>query len=784
MIERLDQATLAFQYSLLLWVGLVLLIPVAVYLYRRQQRSLGAAPRGLGLGLSLIRITILILLVLVLASPYVKLDYEIEKKPLVAVLLDQSASMDLPAGPFESDAEAASVAAAAGYQTPGGKADAETRKALDRVARAKLVQTVLNHNAAAFGKPLASRYDLRYYGFAADSTLVTLDPQRPDLLPDPPNPGGRSTYIGDAVGRILDEAGGGEIGGIVLFSDGRNTGGVPPVEVARRAAGAATPLYVVPAGASNVVRDVAVVDVFTAGLVYVGDEARVSVMVGSQGFDGKPVKVELADGETVLDTKDLVLRSAEQQTIDLVFKTSEPGGRHLTVRIPPMPEEPEYLRGNNTDSAYVRVSGEKVRVLYIDGLPRWDFRFLKNSMRRDHGLGGRLGPEPEIRLEAELRRVKTAETLLPSTLEDLARYHLIILGDASPRLLAPAYLGLLAEAVRERGVGLIVMAGPLYMPQIYGREFQELLPVAMAPGIAGFQAQADRPFHLRLSPEGAIHSVMRLYDDTDKNESVWNRMPPFHWCAAARRPAAGATVLAWCPDIEGQYGLLPLIAFQYAGQGKVLFVGTDSTWLWRQDVGERFFGKFWGQAIRFVARSDKENVKTSWLEVRPVRVQTGERVNIELLALDAAGEPRTTRRLEVQVTGVGKLRSVDLEANRAAPGHYLGQFVPEAPGDYKVGFVPGGTVAPLTATVRVTDIVEELRRPALDRATLDMLAGLSGGRVVGLADIGAIPPLLKGNPKFTPVHREATVWDNWLLLLLLALLYSADVGLRRLSGMA
>jgi hypothetical protein len=35
-------------------------------------------------------------------------------------------------------------------------------------------------------------------------------------------------------------------------------------------------------------------------------------------------------------------------------------------------------------------------------------------------------------------------------------------------------------------------------------------------------------------------------------------------------------------------------------------VGTDSTWLWRRNVGDRFFYRFWGQAVRFVARRDEQ----------------------------------------------------------------------------------------------------------------------------------------------------------------------------------
>jgi len=56
--------------------------------------------------------------------------------------------------------------------------------------------------------------------------------------------------------------------------------------------------------------------------------------------------------------------------------------------------------------------------------------------------------------------------------------------------------------------------------------------------------------------------------------------------------------------------------------------------------------------------------------------------------------------------------------------------------------------------------------------------------VVELADLATIPAQLKGEPKITPVHREASVWDNWLMLVLLVVLYALDVGLRRLTGLA
>ena len=156
---------------------------------------------------------------------------------------------------------------------------------------------------------------------------------------------------------------------------------------------------------------------------------RVSVTVGSTWLDGKSASVELYDGDVRLTAHDLVLRGGEPQSLDMTYKASTSGVRRLTVRIPPLAEESEACRANNAESTVLCVSGERLRVLYLEGLPRWDYRFLKNAMRRDHGLGGSFGAQPDLLLEAELRRLPIGERLVPHTVEDLAAYHVVILGD-------------------------------------------------------------------------------------------------------------------------------------------------------------------------------------------------------------------------------------------------------------------------------------------------------------------------------------------------------------------
>lgn len=807
-----------FQHWKMLWVGLALLLPISYFIFWWQKRNLLTAPPLLRIALSLTRVLLLLLLVAVLADPIIKLDESREKRPIVALLFDQSQSMQLPAGPFDSEGELMAMAQAAGYRTPDGKIDAEARKALNRISRAKLAQTAVLAHGKTLLEPLAKKFDLQYYTFAKDITRLGVEPAQPKL-PEPPTPGGSATHLGDALAHVLNEAGGRPVAGLILFSDGQNTGGRSPSEVAQAASGAGAPIYTVPVGVPTRQKDLAIVDVFTTGLVSVGDTVRVSVTLQSEGFDKRPIKVELREGDKLLDSKDLDLRSAEQQQLELTFQAKEAGPRYLTIYagqaispapgtppaapgsapqggVKPLPEEPEHLHGNNKDMAFVRVSDEKLKVLLIDGLPRWDFRFLKNAMRRDHGLGGLTAKEPDIVLEAEWRRKPAGQqgTALPKTLDDLAKYHTIILGDASPQLLTPAFLKLVNEAVREKGVGLIVAAGSLHMPHEFNDTLKKLLPVRLDESAdKGYLPKnAAKPFRLELSPEGSIHESMRFYDDPGRNQNAWSYLPPFQWCVAAERPMPAASVLVWESQYPNRYGKLPVVAHHYAGKGKVMMVGTDSTWLWRQNVGDRFFYKFWGQGIRFVARRSQADIKKSWLDVRPIRAQPGEQAQVELMAFKPDGTPRTDSTLPIQVIGGGESNGLDLTPDLAVEGRYTGAFPLKNTGEYRVAFDPKNGAETIEAKIRVMDSSEELRHPQVNRPLLQQMAGTTkdvggpnlGGLMVELPELSVITDRLKGDIKTTPNHRETTLWDNWLTLVLLVFIYSLDVGLRRLAGLS
>lgn len=778
--SHLEHARLVFQWPLVFWLGLLALVPIGFFIYRHQRPTLASAPRPLRIGLSATRIVILCILILVLAGPYLKLDETIERRPVLALVHDHSQSMALSAGPFGDEAQLAAIAAAAGYHVPEGQVDPETRKLLNQVSRARLVHDVLRARGEAFWKALAEKYEVRHYVLADGLNRLAVEPG--SELPEP-QPQAPATRLGDALAQLLDEAAGRAMAGVVLFTDGQNTAGRAPQDAARALRQGGTPVICVPPGSEQPVRDLALVDLFAPDLVSKGDTVQVSVTLELRGYDQQPVKVRLREegAAQTLAEKELTVRGTEQAHVNLAFQADAPGARTLTVEVEPGAELPEDLKDNNADSVLIRVSDEKLKVLYLEGLPRWDFRFLKNAMRRDFGLAGRAAEQPDIVLEAEYRRLDpAARPPLPSTLDELAEYHVVVIGDVSPALLDGALVGLLDQAVRERGVGLIVQAGQRAMPHAFDTRLHDLLPVRMRPRAAGMVAPAYKPFKLKVSPEGAIHECLRLYDDPERSENVWAQMPPSYWCAAAERPAAGAVVLAHNASVETRYGRLPLIAWHFAGQGKVLFVGTDATWLWRQNVADRYFYRFWGQALRFVARKEDHVRKRSYVEIRPARARPGEEAQVELFAFTPEGVAREEPKLSVNVWREGAApQSLELVQDPSTPGRYTGRLVPESVGSYRVQFDPGGGQALVEARLHVAASTGELRQPDINLAALESL-----GQVLRLTELERLPGMLRGEVEKTELHREASLWDNWLVLLVLIVVYSVDVGLRRLSGLS
>src|SRR6185369_13039648 len=136
-----------------------------------------------------------------------------------------------------------------------------------------------------------------------------------------------------------------------------------------------------------------------------------------------------------------------------------PGARDLTFAVEPLTGE-ENLK-NNTMTRSVLVNNTKRRVLYVEGEPRWEFKFIRRAEEDD----------PTIQLVSMLR---TSENKIyrqgindpaeladgfPTRPEDLFGYSGIIIGSVDADYFSPLQRELLREYVDRRGGGLLFLGG-------------------------------------------------------------------------------------------------------------------------------------------------------------------------------------------------------------------------------------------------------------------------------------------------------------------------------------
>ena len=788
---HLDQVQWGWTRPQYLWLLLpaALLSILVVAVHRRNLPHVAPLPRGI---LSGCRMAVLGLLVLVVAGPYVRLHQQEQRKPLLAFMIDESTSMTLPLGTFSDDRMMQLAQVAGMLETEDGSPDPakltpELRKAVNNMTRLQLVEQVLQHQNAQLFEPLAQQYDVRTYRVARrvrTAVLSTADDPLPAADLD-------ATALGTAIDRVMDDAAGRTMSGLVLFTDGQSTTGPDPLAVieqrAKRLAAdqpPPCPVWVVPAGSATPLPDVTLLNLLAPAQVTLGDSITVIATIDSRGLDGEKVADRLIEGENVLDETELLLAGDRRQRAEFTFQADKAGARTLTVKIDAV--SGEYVQDNNEQITTVEVGADQLKLLYLEGSPRWDFRFLDHALRRDNGLEVAIVMEAQFDAAAQEVDLPTLAKL-PQDAEGFGAYHAIILGDISPAMLPQRLQQQLARAVADFGVGLIVQAGPMHMPHHFASgPVGDLLPLQFAADDgtspqdkSGLQAQVFAPFHMKVTSTGAIHPAFRSYDSATKNRRLWSRMPPFHWAASADQARPGATVLA---TFDASDRSRPLIAEQLTGRGRVLVIGLDSLFLWRRNIGSHLFYRFWGQAIRHVARRKTNQADQNWMQVYPKRIEAGETVVVELHTIDAEGKPLEADQLTIQADWGDSRERVIVDRQDGAASLYRGTWQPGGTGAVELSYNDGGDV-PVLATMQVTGSHQELLRPTVDRDALDMLADASGGAMIELDQIERLPTLVKGTPTMVARVLEEEIWDNWLMLVLLVGIYCIDVGVRRLQGL-
>jgi uncharacterized membrane protein len=728
---------------------------------RRQKLAL-LALRALGLGLAF----------LLFLMPGLELSHITRARSEVLVLLDGSASMALPA-------------------------------AIDEEPRWQWLGRFLQGSAPFFAG-IGEVHALAPFSFSAEGALA------PATLDQAPEPTGDATQVRESLLSLLDRYQDQELGGVLLFSDGADNGGlgalgaegIPRSDLVDLLRERNIPVHVFLAGVDGSARDLSISALRVDEFAFVHNAIDVEVSLSAMGLpDLKEAPVTLSRSGKPVSSKRVSLDSQGQGSTKFRLVPDALGEVVYEVSVPTV--KGEAVEENNRQEFVLKVIRDKIRVLQIVGRPSWDERYLRDLLKRDPNvdlisffiLRGRFDPQPVNDDELSLIPFPTEE-LFES---ELPSFDAVIFQnfDYEPYDVAP-YLEKVKDYV-ERGGGLIMVGGDLSFTQgLYeGTPMEEVLPIDLLPPLfdargedAAFDSSSFQPV---LTERGRRHPVSLLGLDAGAAEERWKKLPPLEGLNLIERAKPGAAVLAIHPTrklLSGEPA--PLLVSDEVKKGRSLALLTDSLWSWafadRETGGTGdAFRDFWRQAIRWLIKDP---------ELQPLRITTekdrytaGETVRVQVRAYLPDYRPASS--LEIELT-TGAAREERRDATKITTdddGTAWFEYVPPKTGAQEI--TAQATLGQRETQASKIFFVEargdELRDPRPKAGLLRALAEATGGTVTQLpttlgADEGRALPLK--TPRVARVDRrqEEPVWSSWPFLLLPVAALCLEWWLRRRWG--
>ena len=718
------------------------------------------------------RLIALAALLAMLLQPMLRLSRSDRMRSTVAVLADDSQSMGFRDPRLTGDRAARTNRATGGRATNMTRAEVVARA----VNREQLIQE------------LSRRYNVRLYRFSGDTKPEALPTDAKKLAayqlaltPDPKR--GNSTQMGTALTRVLEDIAGQRVSGALILSDGGSNLGDDPAAVAERAKSQGLIVSTLGVGDPTPTKDLSITEVLADEVVRKDNIVQVFAGISHRGYEGKTVSVTLKRGGVTVGTQALKLGpGARKQSVTFTYTPKEVGAFTYTASASVLPQE--ITEKNNRRTFLQRVVDKQLKLLYVEGEPRWEYRYLKNAILRDKqikfscllvtGASSRSGGEGNVPIYG-----------FPSDEKGLFEFDILIMGDVPRTYFNDAQVRNIRRFVEDRGGSLVVIAGEKHMPHEYkGSSLDAVFPVEL-PAFAE-QVTTSEPFQIERTEAGMQDPILRMSDDPSENERIWRELPGIFWNAGVERAKPGATVLGVNPVRSNVNGKRVILAVQNFGAGKCFVTLTDSTWRWRWRVGDRHFYKFWGQVIRTLTPKEPPG-GNRFVQLNADRTEyiLGDRVSLHARILDAFYRPIKSPKVTATLTGeTGGDRQITLTAIPGSPGLFSADFLAERTGKFELSLSsPANPGAKASTAFLVQSIALESQQPEMNEALLQKVAAAGGGRYYFPDELRRWMDSLRANDFTVKSESEFELWDAPLILLLFIIPLSLEWIIRKRTGL-
>ncbi len=734
------------------FIAIILAVTLAVWSYSRLQGP------GWGRGiLAALRAIVILLVIAIISGPQIRYPREDVEQDIVMVLLDRSASMEIKDAEFNSK----------------------------RISRDEQLDRILDDSADTWSS-LRDRSELRWMGFSSSS--YPLISETDEQVPTLEEPIGWRTDLSASLQQALDGVASRPLSGLVVFSDGRSIS-QPARTIIRRLQQDSIPIFTVPLGSPDPVLDVSINEVSAPRRAFVTDAIPVLVELDSSGLpDDEMVVVRLRDEETgqVLDRKTVEIND-DLDGILMTANLEDPGDRTLVVDVET--SVGDLIAENDIMSFDVEVVDRPIRVLYIEGYPRWEYRYLKNLLVREQSI------ESSVMLISADRDFaqegNTPISRLPRTAEEFEQFDLILIGDVPSGFFSPEQLRLMSNQVAERGTGLFWIGGPRHTPSSWaGSPLDDLLPIRSpldldrsADSVLVEPTPLSRQLGvLVLDPSDPSGWAMELSDSS----TGWSRLRSVQSIEPEQiKPTT--EVLATGTDPDG--GTRPVLLSMRFGAGQVLYSAMDDVWRWRFGRGELLTERWWIGLVRMLARQALDTSgKSMELSIQPDEIIPGTAVRIQLSVMDERLASALGDNISLEIEDENEQSSTELELLRSGDSaEWSADWFPDRIGQYQLEISDPLLVAESRSmgpsSVHVIRPDDEFRNPDADHQLLAELAESTGGSVLDPESLESLPSVLPNREVLVENPIIIPIWNTGAVFFLVLGFLSAEWIGRRLIRM-
>ena len=739
---------LASGSSRLLLIALVLALGALIYfLYVRPGYRIKSA---LQISLILLRASLLVLVALLLMRPVLVVSSVIPQSTSLAVLVDDSRSMQL--------------------NDEGGR------------SRLDAVKALLASNSA-FLNGLERKFKVKLYSFS-DGTKALAEAAA--LKGE-----GTATDVAGGLNEALKDSGGLPLSAVVLVTDGAaNT----PRDLSgqlRELRARNLPVFTVGVGSAQRFKDAELVRVTTPRRVLTGSAVSAEVLLRVNGYTPARAMLAVSEDGRAVKTEPVEIRSNEAQTVNVEFTPASVGAHRYTFEVKPL--EGELTVENNAQETLIQVTSEHPKVLYIEGEPRWEYGKMRMSLSRN---------EKNLVLVSVLRSadgkfyrqgVESGQELeggFPRTQEELFSYQGLILGSIEANFFSYEQLKMIEQFVARRGGGFLGIGGSRAFDagKYATTPVSSLLPLDLNDRIDEPEMPTVANFKAELTARGRTHAVTRLNEDRNLSAKAWEELPPITIPEVLTQLKPGATLILEARSLIDRTRTVPLLAEERYGRGRTMVLTATDTWRWRMqlDAKNTSHETFWRQLLRYLVSTTPNPIEV--YSERDVYA-AGDTVGLRAEVNDKKFEPIKEAQVIARVTSPSG-QTVDVPMTYGVTENsadHRAEYAPTENGLYRVEIearAKGTSLGRAQTSFFRTDKSREFHDAMQNVELLKRISAETGGKYYQLSkanDLADEISYLEGN---NSERVSKDLWDMPFNLLLLVGLASSEWFLRKRSGLA